>query len=82
MGQQRAIETLEKLLFMAHEALEQSYLERELVRIHYINIQMYEAEMAQHKSDKYYGYAQGICQTLIELDYKHEGIERLYELLK
>lgn len=81
MGQ-REIEMLEKLLNMALEAAEQSHLERKLVREYYINDQMYEAEMAQRKADKYYGYAKGICQALVELNYKHKDIERLRELLK
>jgi hypothetical protein len=73
---------MEKLVTMALEAAEQSRIERKLVREHYINDQMYEAELAQRKSDKYYGYAHGIYQALVEMNYKHEDLERFHEILK
>lgn len=78
MGQ----DEMNRLLAMALEAVAQSRIECELVREHYINDQMYEAEMAQRKSDKCYGYAQGICQALVEMGYKHKDMERLREMLK
>lgn len=81
MGQ-REMETFEKLLTMAFEAIEQSIIECNSIREHYIKDQMYEAEMAQRRSDKYYGYAQGIYQALVEMGYKHKDIERLREMLK
>lgn len=81
MGQLE-MKKMERLLTMAFESAEQSIIERDSIREHYINEQMYKAEMAQRKSDKYYGYAQGICQALVELDYKHKDIEKLRELLK
>lgn len=78
---QREKEILEKLLTMAFEAVEQSIIERDSIRGYYINDQMYEAEMAQRRSDKYYGYAYGIYQALVELGYKDNGLNELYELL-
>lgn len=81
MGQQE-MEKMERLLIMAIEAAEQSQMERRSVREYFVNDQMYEAELAQRKSDKYYGYAQGICRALTELNYQHKDIEKLFELLK
>lgn len=80
--EQREIETLEKLLNMALEVAEQSIIERDSIREYYINDQMYEAEMAQRKSDKYYGYAQGICDALVEMGYRHEDMGKLHELIR
>lgn len=81
MGQHE-VEIRKKLLNMAFEAIEQSILERDSIREYYIKDQMYEAEMAQRKSDKYYGYAQGIYQALVEMGYEHKDIDRLREMLK
>lgn len=78
MGQRE----MEKLLSMAFEAIEQSQIERNSIRGYYIKDQMYEAEMAQRRSDKYYGYAYGIYQALVEIGYKGEDLDKLSELLK
>lgn len=73
---QREKEIFEKLLITAFEALEQSVKERDSIRGYYINDQMYKAEMAQR------GYAYGIYQALVEMNYKHEDLERFHEMLK
>lgn len=79
---QREKEIFEKLLVTTFEALEQSVKERDSVREYYIQDKMYEAEMAQRRSDKYYGYAYGIYHALSEMGYKDNGMNELYELLK
>lgn len=79
---QREKEIFEKLLITTFEALEQSVKERDSIREYYIQDKMYEAEMAQRKSDKYYGYAYGIYYALFEIGYKDNGMNELYELLK
>lgn len=81
MGQTEK-EIMEKLLAMAIEALEQSIAERKLIREYFINDLIYEAEIAQRRSDKYYGYAHGIYQALLEMKYTHKDMIRLRELLK
>ncbi|MSS11738.1 hypothetical protein FYJ38_24335 [Clostridium sp. WB02_MRS01] len=73
---------MKKLITMAFEAIEQSVIERDSIRAYYIDDQMYEAEIAQRRSDKYYGYAYGIYQALVELGYKGEDLDKLSELLK
>ncbi len=73
---------IKKLITMAFEAVEQSIIERNSIREYYINDQMYEAEIAQRRSDKYYGYAYGIYQALVEMGYKGEDIDKLCDLLK
>lgn len=78
MGQRE----MEKLLSMAFEAIQQSIIERDSIREYYIQDKMYEAEMAQRRSDKYYGYAYGIYHALSEMGYKDNGMNELYELLK
>lgn len=78
MGQRE----MEKLLSMAFEAIQQSIIERDSIREYYIQDKMYEAEMAQRRSDKYYGYAYGIYHALFDMGYKDNGMNELHELLK
>ncbi|MCD7996408.1 MAG: hypothetical protein LUH21_04155 [Clostridiales bacterium] len=41
-----------------------------------------EREIKQRQADQHYGYAEGIFHTLLVLNFKHEDMEQLRQLLK
>jgi hypothetical protein len=79
---QREALRCEDLLYEAIRIAEQSREEFEIVKQYFRNDNMYECERNQRKSDRHWGYAEGICKALKELGFEHREMKRLQELIK
>ncbi|SEU08556.1 hypothetical protein [Lacrimispora sphenoides] len=70
------------LLYEAIRIAEQSREEFEIVKQCFKNDDMYGCERNQRKSDRHWGYAEGIFKALNELGFEHREMKRLQDLIK
>lgn len=74
-------EKCEKLMEEAIIKVKQAKDEYKESEKHLKNANELEWEVFQRKADQHYGYADGINQVLVTLDFKHDRMKELSELL-
>lgn len=74
-------EKCEKLMQEAIQNAKQSKKEYEEFNQYSKKNDTIKAEIEQRKADQHYGYAEGINQVLATLDFRHDRMKELSELL-